>query len=105
MVGLVVGHILLPAFITWIEKRRRFGSYQAKLLVKQRRLEIRNSSAFKKRLKETLAMIKEEALDEKRSIKIAFHQNCMTDRELATELDSRGFETYDTGDNTLKISW
>lgn len=105
MLGLVTGFILLPAFLRWIEKRRKFGAYQARILVKQRKLEIRNSAAFKKRLAETLKMIKEESADEKRNIRIAFHSACRTDKELEEELNSRSFETYDTGDNTLKISW
>ena len=105
MVGIVVGYILLPWTLNRIEKRRRFGAYQAQLLVKQKKLEIRNSAAFKKRLKETLTMIKEEAADEKRNIRIAFHGNCRTDKELEEELGHRNFETYETGDNTLKISW
>lgn len=105
MVGILAGYILLPFLVTQIEKRRRFGAYQAKLLTKQKKMEIRNSKAFRQRLKETLTMIKEEALAEKRDIKIAFHGQCRTDKELLEELNNLNFETYETGDRTLKISW
>lgn len=105
IVGVLLGWLLLPAVLSAIEKRRKFDAYKAKLLVKQKKLEIRNSKEFKKRLSEALRLIKEEAAEEKRNIKIAFHCNCRTDKELAEELNNRNFETYETGDNTLKISW
>ena len=103
-VGILIGW-MLPMFMRWIERRRKFDAYQAKLLVKQKRMEIRNSRAFKKRLSETIKMIKEESTAEKRELRIIFHGECRTDKELEAELNSCNFETYQTHDNMLKISW
>ena len=105
VVGILIGWLLLHALFRFIERRRKFDAYRAKLLVKQKKLEVRNSKEFKKRLAETLTMIKEESKSENRQLRIAFFRGCRTDKELEEELSSRNFETYEDGDRLLKITW
>ena len=108
-VGITIGFFLVPILVTIYKRKRQFNATKAEQLVKQarlnERLELRKSVPFKKRLKETLAMIQTEASENKRELKIAFMGDCKTDKEIKSALEELRFETYETGGNTLRISW
>ena len=99
-----------PELIAIYNQKKRFNAAEAAELVKQARLneglELRKSGPFKKRLKETLAMIKTEASENKSEINVAFFDGCLIDNEIKRALEELRFECYHRcSNNTLRISW
>jgi hypothetical protein len=107
--GIVIGFFLVPVLVAIHKRKSLFTAAKAEQLVKQARLnekaELRKSAPFKKRLKETLVMIQTEASENKRELRVSFMGDCKTDKEIKSALEELRFETYETGINTLKISW
>jgi uncharacterized membrane protein YhiD involved in acid resistance len=108
-IGILIGTFLVPILAVILKRKRQFNAASAEQLVKQarlnERLDLRKSIPFKKRFKETLAMIQSEASENKRELKVAFVVGCKTDKEIKSALEELRFECYETSDNTLRISW
>lgn len=104
------GTIGIPMIVKKIESRRILTSHDAGVMSRKSQTQesknIRKSSAFKKRLKETMNKIRESSKRGEYTCFISYCSECKTDRETKRILDEKGFSINSgISGNSLHVGW